>query len=685
VLDKLKLTTLSALILLCFIGLGGWQTAQANTTSSFDSSLYSQQVVFVGIPAQIPITVDPGSNVTKLQIAAKTLPGGAILANAAKNSAGLWQALLSWTPTAAQTGVNTVTFNATDNQGGSLSYTITFTVLSNPSVINRILAIRPKMMTIGNSINAFNALGDIGGGNTWGADGHLTWFHAKTNAGFDRARSESYHWSIGGGIDTFACYYFGGAVLNLQGGHSMLSQIPAAMSYLIDTPDIVYLTNVTENDLGQGYTPAVIESAITQTIKLIQSKWPNVLILISTPSPSLSYNTPTLHSNVAAVSAFIQALPNSYENLLVEHNVSTLLSGTVDQPNPSYVVDVIHPNERGALVRANGLYHQYGWLFPNALQIPTAAYNPVSPGQSLQYNPVFAAIGGPAEYTGSVTGLTIDHQYNSYEWYLPANYIATVSQVSKSGGLNVTLGATGPVSSQGGLAFDSDWGSGYYLHLPQVNPANYYFGAMQVKVINPVNLFGFGFESNLIGGVENNLTAIRFEGTFAAAHPEGLSDIFKAGDTFTFVTPTAMPGSTNTSVVNYGNVFGTNGITAGKPATYPTVQILAQNLLAVPTASPKFAAGMASQQKLVANTAFSYNVTIIPDAQTSNVLLTATGLPSGASLGQPVLSNSQLVAKLSWTPSTAQKGKSFPITLLVQDNLSGAEPVTFNLTLVVSP
>ncbi|MGD0959980.1 MAG: SGNH/GDSL hydrolase family protein [Methylomonas sp.] len=550
------------------------------TAPVFDTtSNYSQQIAVVGAQARIPVTVNSVSDTGNVLISAANLPAGATLSATTKQANGQWAATLQWTPTAAQTGVTAIAFTALDNQEAITSnYTINFTVLNNGNVVNRILGVRPKIMSVGNSINGFNVMSLVDGGEAFGADGHITWIHARTNAAFDRAQSTANIWSDGAGLDNTGCYYFGGAVLNQSGSHSILNHLSQAMSLMLETPDIVYLDNVTENDLGQGYAPAVIEAAIAQAINLVQTQWPNALIIISTPSPSQSYNTATLHANVAAVSAYIKALPNTFNNLLVENNISTILPGTVDQPNPSYVIDVIHPNERGAFVRAKGFVAQYGWLFPNELVIPSTPYNPANPTNSYQFNPVFAYTGGMSQNPANVSGLTTDYNYTSYEFYLGVNNIANLTQIHGGGGLNITLGANGPVVSEAGLVFGSSYGSGYYVGLPQVNPTAAYYSAMKVKVVNPVNLFGFGFHTNFVGGTTYVLTAARFEGAFAGNHPEGLSDLFQAGDTFTFVTPTSAPGAGNIYADDYGFVYGTQYITPGDPTTYPSVQIISQNI-----------------------------------------------------------------------------------------------------------
>ena len=96
--------------------------------------------------------------------------------------------------------------------------------------------------------------------------------------------------------------------------------------------------------------------------------------------------------------------------------------------------------------------------------------------------------------------------------------------------------------------------------------------------------------------------------------------------------------------------------------------------------TPEFSAAMPSIKKAVVNTRLSYNVIIIPDLHSHDVLLTATGLPSGAVLSKPKLSNGQLLATMVWTPNANQLNSSPQVTFTIEDNVPGAIPVTYTAT-----
>jgi len=116
-----------------------------------------------------------------------------------------------------------------------------------------------------------------------------------------------------------------------------------------------------------------------------------------------------------------------------------------------------------------------------------------------------------------------------------------------------------------------------------------------------------------------------------------------------------------------------------------TVSSYTVNFTVVNPSHPEFAASMPSLQKAVQNTPLIYNVIVKPDSQTNNVLITATGLPQGASLSKPVLSNGQLIAIMTWTPNASQINNTFPVTFTAEDNTAGAIPVMFKTTFTAVP
>ncbi|MDD4913986.1 MAG: hypothetical protein PHW13_02965 [Methylococcales bacterium] len=102
-------------------------------------------------------------------------------------------------------------------------------------------------------------------------------------------------------------------------------------------------------------------------------------------------------------------------------------------------------------------------------------------------------------------------------------------------------------------------------------------------------------------------------------------------------------------------------------------------------ASPVFASSMQAQVTAAQNIPLNYKVVVIPDAQTSDVLITATGLPAGAALSSPSLVNNHLVATMTWKPDASQIGTDFPVTFTAEDNVVGAVPVMFTTTFKAVP
>lgn len=110
------------------------------------------------------------------------------------------------------------------------------------------------------------------------------------------------------------------------------------------------------------------------------------------------------------------------------------------------------------------------------------------------------------------------------------------------------------------------------------------------------------------------------------------------------------------------------------------VEFIVQN-----NSSPAFVTSMPTTVGVAQNDAFSYPVSVIPDSSTSNVLITATGLPAGATLSQPALVNGRVVATMNWRPDASQIGSDFQVTFTAEDNVAGAVPVMFTANFKVLP
>ena len=106
----------------------------------------------------------------------------------------------------------------------------------------------------------------------------------------------------------------------------MLNHLPQAFQKFIDIPDIVYLSNMIENDISGGISYASLVKNLTILIESVQQAWPNAFIILATPNPSTSYNTGAMHSVFSQISAWILALPTSNPMIIAENNTSLIFS-----------------------------------------------------------------------------------------------------------------------------------------------------------------------------------------------------------------------------------------------------------------------------------------------------------------------------------------------------------------------
>jgi hypothetical protein len=95
-------------------------------------------------------------------------------------------------------------------------------------------------------------------------------------------------------------------------------------------------------------------------------------------------------------------------------------------------------------------------------------------------------------------------------------------------------------------------------------------------------------------------------------------------------------------------------------------------------ATPAFLNSLPTQVNAAQNESLNFQVIVIPDAHTNDVLITATGLPPGAALSKPVLQNGQLYANVAWKPNASLIGSSYHVTFTAEDNVAGSVPVMFS-------
>jgi hypothetical protein len=472
--------------------------------------------------------------------------------------------------------------------------------------------LRPKIATIGNSINGLNQVDDTLP--AWQARGHMTWLQALSGLAFDRVRSNKFDWGAQGNaggaetLDRFGNYAWGGANLTLGSTYSMLNHIPQALQKFIDIPDIVYLTNIVENDISSGVAYATLVTNITILIECVQQAFPNAFIIIATPNPSTSYTTTAHHTVFTQISGWIAGLSATNPMVVAEINTSTILAGTTDQPVPSYTFDnIIHPNERGALVRAKSALAQLNYLFPNPYDVTKLPYSATTLAQAFQTNPDFSKKGAPAGAIGGVS-------YTSYDWYTDTNISpVVVDNSANNAGINLTLGASATLGSTGlGVSPTSDASA---VVLSGNNLYSQYMAVSKVRIVNPANLFAITLALNFSGGTAITAYGNNFYGgggNLASTYTQGLSDIFQAGDTLTLSTPPTAPQNTNTTIsYTQTKVTATNGLTpTSTSAQKPSVDIIAQNVIQVSGVQPQ-AVLMASAGTYTNNTQGTQQVSIV--------------------------------------------------------------------------
>lgn len=107
--------------------------------------------------------------------------------------------------------------------------------------------------------------------------------------------------------DAYGIYGHGGATLT-----TMISEMEAHWFTPIGlaniTPDIAIGYALLENDIVGGQTIAQMTASLNTWITLVQNRWQGVRILLNTPHPSISYNTPTMRGNFAAMRDYILSL-----------------------------------------------------------------------------------------------------------------------------------------------------------------------------------------------------------------------------------------------------------------------------------------------------------------------------------------------------------------------------------------
>ena len=248
------------------------------------------------------------------------------------------------------------------------------------------------------------ALGDV----VKGSDNKLYWCNKPvsinenpTTAGnnvFDGTGTKASAWAqCGNSANTYWNINSSTEVLDQFGNYGAPANTSAHMAqrvrsgYLdrfIDTPDIVWLSSLFENDYAD--TPAQRIKNLNEVIDRMQQKWPNAIFIVSKPSPN-EPNTATYPTYLGLQQSLITLLDAySRENVFIDKNDSWYLNpGVFDgkfnaRYGEYYSADGIashgfnrtgatgsnvHHNTAGAVVRAKQFLRDFGWLSDKTLKI----------------------------------------------------------------------------------------------------------------------------------------------------------------------------------------------------------------------------------------------------------------------------------------------------------------------------
>lgn len=95
-------------------------------------------------------------------------------------------------------------------------------------------------------------------------------------------------------------------------------------------PELVVGHSLLENDVSTARTVAEMTADLTAWIRLMRLWWPGCLLLLVTPRPGFSNNTPTIVSNYEAITAYMLTLDNGVDVFVTRPNgyESASLPGT---------------------------------------------------------------------------------------------------------------------------------------------------------------------------------------------------------------------------------------------------------------------------------------------------------------------------------------------------------------------
>lgn len=171
-------------------------------------------------------------------------------------------------------------------------------------------------------------------------------------------------------------------------------------------PDIVIAGALFENDigLGAGFSTATMIANCTQFIRDVQARYPGVIIVLTTPHPSYSYDTASKVASYQAMVTYLQSLDNGVDIFTATVNTyeNTASPGT---PLSGFTDASVHPNAKGAMRNAR----VYATTFRRIIAAVKQSYYAV--GTNMALTGTAAASG--TNVTGTVpTSVTIGGSAN---------------------------------------------------------------------------------------------------------------------------------------------------------------------------------------------------------------------------------------------------------------------------------
>ncbi len=461
---------------------------------------------------------------------------------------------------------------------------------------------RPKVAAFGDSIIALGDQMPLWNNPIWSPSyyyyptangtGYINWFLALTNDAFDWANANQQDFGIQAAnnpnhaeLDSLGVYSYAGANMsNLPAANgSMWPNLPEVLQSYKSAPDIIFLSNLYENDLGAaGFSAEQLKNQTLNWLNAIRAVYPNAGIILDTPNPSLDY---ALAGNTSAyydLAAWLLTLPDQYDWLYVDANFCCSPTPGVANPTPDLSMlranDGVHPVERGALKRAWFRWKQLGFLFPNSLNIAAGGYNPANNDNTYyQQNPAFTQTAPPAVPLHGAL-------YTDYEFLLNDNFDALISPPGDQQGIIASLYRTGHGTAAGVLTIANDQGA-----TPAITETDTFVQAVKLKVLSPAHLYMLGMETvftNFRGNFAHVLSYNTNTPNYTKGY-NGIADIIPAGAELTLVSKPFSP-------IRFLNISGLDGIyytrvyitaDAATPVSAdagPQVQIIAQNLIKIP-------------------------------------------------------------------------------------------------------